>query len=177
MRSGDSLTASLLAVALAASVGCQKPAPPPAAAPPEAVAEPLHLPHAQSNLPVVKLWVGPEELNTEVCQSAQQLATGMMFRTNMAENAAMLFVFPFPHRAGFYMKNTLVPLSVAYLDPEGVIQEIHDLKPKDETSVEAGTDQIQFVLEVNQGWFARHHLSTGAVVRAAQGALKRGFRQ
>jgi uncharacterized protein len=135
----------------------------------------VHLDHALGNLPVLKLWVGAEELSTEVCVTPQELATGMMFRSNLAENAAMLFPFAVPHRAAFYMKNTTVPLSAAYLDPEGVVREIRDLKPLDETTVEASFDQVQFVLEVSQGWFARHGVSTGAVVRAAQGPLKSVF--
>ena len=135
----------------------------------------LHLDHAQTGLSVIKLWVGPEELSTELCLTIPQLSTGMMFRTNLAENAAMLFPFAQPHRASFYMKNTTVPLSAAYIDPDGVIAEIHDLKPLDESSVTAGSDQIQYVLEVNQGWFARHGVTTGAVVRTPQGTLRQTF--
>jgi len=172
-------TATLLALlVLTVLAGCRKPAAPPPP-PPVSTTEdaPLHLPHAQSNLPVVKLWAGAEELSTELCLTPQQLATGMMFRTNLAENAAMLFAFAMPHRAAFYMRNTTVPLSAAYIDPDGVIVEIHDLKPLDETSVEASSDRIQYVLEVKQGWFSRHNVSTGAVVRLPQGALREVFRR
>ena len=169
--------ASLLAV-LATIVwsGC-KDAAPSAAAPMSAppVETPLHLDHAQTGLSVIKLWVGPEELSTEVCLTIQELSTGMMFRTNLAENAAMLFPFAQPHRTSFYMRNTTVPLSAAYIDPDGVIAEIHDLKALDETSVTADSDQIQYVLEVNQGWFARHGVTTGAVVRTPQGTLRQTF--
>jgi hypothetical protein len=136
----------------------------------------MHLDRPLSNLPIIKLWVGSEELSTEVCLTPVQLATGMMFRTNLAENAAMLFPFTVPHRAAFYMKNTTVPLSAAYIDPEGVILEIHALHPLEERSVEAASDQVQFVLEVNQEWFARHGISTGAVVRTPQGSLRQFFR-
>ena len=165
-----------LSLALALLAGCQKPiAPAPEPPPPPAREQHLHLDHAQSNLSVIKLWVGAEELSTEVCLTTQQLATGMMFRTNLAETAGMLFPFTVPHRASFYMRNTTVPLSAAYIDPEGVILEIHDLMPLEEKSVEAESDQVQYVLEVNQGWFARHHLSTGVVVRTARGSLKQIF--
>jgi uncharacterized protein len=176
MRSGFSLLAALVGLLLALAACQQPPTPAPAPAGPSTDAAPLHLDHAQTNLPVVKLWVGGEEMGIEVCRTAQQLATGMMFRTNLAERAGMLFVFGFPHRASFYMKNTTVPLSVAYLDPDGVILELHDLKPLDETGVEANTDRIQYVLEVNQGWFARHQVTTGAVVRLPQGPLKQALR-
>jgi hypothetical protein len=154
------------------AIGCQKQPPPPAPAPEPVVEQTIYLPHAQRDLPVVKLWVGPEELSAEVCLTQQQLATGMMFRTNLAEKSAMLFCFGIPHQAAFYMRNTTVPLSAAYIDPEGVIVDIRDLKPLDETSVEASSDQIQFVLEVNQGWFTRHGITTGAVVRSSAGSLR-----
>jgi uncharacterized protein len=172
-RAGRAAAWALALAGAAWLTGCQKHLPP--ALEPEADrtnARPFHLDHAQNNLPVIKLWVGSQELSTEVCLTSQQLATGMMFRTNLAENAAMLFPFAVPHRAAFYMKNTTVPLSAGFIDPEGVIQEIRDLKPLDETTVEASFDQVQYVLEVNQGWFLRHGISTGAVVRAAQGPLK-----
>ena len=168
----------LVPLVLVLLAGCQKPAVrAPEPADPSTNEQPFHLPHAQSNLPVAKLWVGAEELKTEICLTPQQLATGMMFRTNMAEDAAMLFPFSAPHRAAFYMKNTTVPLSAAYIDPEGVILEIHDLKPLDETTVQADSDRVQFVLEVSHGWFARHQISTGAVVRTPQGSLRQMFRR
>ncbi len=163
---------TFLAVALA-NAGCKRAEP--AAGLPAPVAEVGHLNQAQLKLPVVKLWLGAQELQTEVARTPTQQATGMMFRTEMAENEAMLFVFAAPHRASFYMKNTLIPLTCAYIDSEGVILEIHDMKPKDETAIEAGTDQVQYVLETKQGWFARHNVSTGTVVRTERGSLAQSF--
>lgn len=159
-------------------IGCKQSAPVTAAtttnAPPATNALP-YLPYAQTNLTVIKLYVGAHELQAECALSLQQMATGMMWRTNLDENAAMLFAFGRPHRASFYMRNTQVPLSAAYLDPDGVIREIHELKPLDETGSEADSDQIQYVLEANRGWFARHSVSTGAVVRSQFGALSKTF--
>ena len=166
----------VLLIVLTAVAGCRKPAPQAVLPPPPSPDDvPLHLDRPLTGLRVIKLWLGAEELNTEVCITPQQLATGMMFRTNMPENTAMLFPFAEPHQASFYMKNTTVPLTAAYIDPQGVILELHDLKPLDETGVSAATEQIQYVLEVNQGWFARHHVTTGAVVRTPQGALRQLF--
>jgi uncharacterized membrane protein (UPF0127 family) len=105
-----------------------------------------------------------------------EVATGMMFRTNMLENEGMLFVFAQPRRISFYMKNTIVPLSAAYIDPEGAILEIHDLHPREERPVEASNDNIQYVLEVPQGWFKRHNVTTGAVIRSQYGTLRQTFR-
>jgi uncharacterized membrane protein (UPF0127 family) len=93
----------------------------------------------------------------------------------MAENAGMLFVFPGPHRASFWMKNTRLPLSAAYIDPEGVILEIHNLEPQNTNSVTAGSDRVQFVLETNQGWFDRHNIKPGVVIRTEQGSLRETF--
>jgi len=131
---------------------------------------------AQPKLSTARLFIGNEEVTAELALTRVQIMTGMMFRTNMLENDGMLFAFPNAEQRAFYMKNTLVPLTVAYLDPDGVIVELHDLKPKDETSVFSKSDQIQFVLEMNQGWFSRHSIRTGTVVATEQGTLKEFFR-
>jgi uncharacterized membrane protein (UPF0127 family) len=123
----------------------------------------------------MKLWLGAEELETELALTPSQQQTGMMFRTNMAENEAMLFVFQAPHRASFWMMNTKVPLSAAYIDPEGVVLEIHDLQPYDTNSVVAASDRVQFVLETRQGWFQRHNIGIGTVIRTERGSLKATF--
>ena len=127
---------------------------------------------AQPRLPTTKLWVASEELISELALTDEQQQTGMMFRTNMAENEAMLFVSAFPDRKSFWMMNTILPLSAAYIDPEGKILEIHDLQPHNTNSVVSASDRIQFVLEVNQGWFKRHNINTGMVIRAESGPLK-----
>src|SRR5436190_7641897 len=108
---------------------------------------PLYLDRAQPKLPTIKLWIGPHEMAAEMALTQTQVATGMMYRKEMGENDGMIFVFPRPHQTAFYMRNTQVPLSAAYIDTEGTILELHDLKPLDETPIEAGTDKIQYVLE------------------------------
>jgi uncharacterized membrane protein (UPF0127 family) len=130
---------------------------------------------AQPKLQTMKLWLGAEEMVAELALTGLQMQTGMMFRTNLAENAGMLFVFPEPQRASFWMKNCPLPLSAAYIDPEGVILEIRDLQPYNTNSVVASSEQVQFVLETNQGWFGRHHVTTGMVVRTEQGSLRATF--
>jgi uncharacterized membrane protein (UPF0127 family) len=130
-----------------------------------------HLMHAQPKLPTIKVWLGSEELTTEIAREPVQIATGMMFRTNMAENTAMLFVFAAPGPKNFYMRNCVVPLSAAYIEPNGMIAEIVDLHPGDERGVQSQSTNLQFVLEVPQGWFARHNVSTGALVRTERGSL------
>jgi uncharacterized protein len=104
-----------------------------------------------------------------------QQQTGMMFRTNLAETAGMLFVRPAPERASFWMMNCPLPLSAAYIDPEGVILEIHDLQPHNTNSVVSSSERVQFVLETSQGWFGRHNVTTGMVVRTEHGTLAHTF--
>ena len=121
------------------------------------------------------MWLGSEELIAEIAREPVQIATGMMFRTNLAENAAMLFVFAAPAPKNFYMRNCTVPLSAAYIQPDGTIAEIVDLQPGDERGVQSQSANLQFVLEVPQGWFLRHNVSTGPVVRTERGSLLETF--
>jgi uncharacterized protein len=151
--------------------GCQKTASPAA----EPGAGPSLPTAAQPKLQAMKLWLGAEEMLVELALTAEQQRTGMMFRTNLAENAGMLFVFPAPHRASFWMQNCPLPLSAAYIDPEGVILEIHDLQPHNTNSVVAASDRVQFVLEANQGWFERHNVRPGIVMRTERGSLQETF--
>lgn len=130
---------------------------------------------AQPKLPTIKLWVGAEELVTEIARTSVQQMTGMMWRTNMAENEAMIFVHPQPRQAGYWMKNCFVPLSIAYLDTAGVILEIHDMQPHDTNSVVSTAMNVRFALETRQGWFQRHNISAGAVVRTERGSLAETF--
>jgi len=126
-------------------------------------------------LPAIKLWLGAEEITAEQALSSIQIQTGLMFRKEMPEAHGMLFVFDEPHRASFWMRNTVLPLTCAYIDPEGVILEIRDMKPLDETPIRAASDRVQFVLEMNQGWFARHKVAAGMVVRTERGSLQETY--
>ena len=165
------MTILLAAVAWGGCAGGCKRAAPPAAGPVVA-----GLPTAaQPKLQTMKLWLGAEEMEAELALTPLQQQTGMMFRTNLAENAGMLFVFPVPQRASFWMMNCPLPLSAAYIDPEGMILEIHDLQPYNTNTVVAASDRVQFVLETNQGWFGRHHVTTGMLVRTERGTLAHTF--
>ena len=148
----------------------QQPPPPLATNPPH-----LYLDQAQPRLPTIKLWLGAQEMVAEMALTQTQVATGMMYRKEMGTNDGMLFVFPRSHRTAFYMRNTVVPLSAAYIDPEGTILELHDLKPIDETPIEAGSDNIQFVLETPQGWFKKNNIGVGTVIRTERGSLQETF--
>lgn len=151
--------------------GCQKPAD--VATPPPANDG---LPtQAQPKLRTMKIYLGAEILDTELALTDKQIRTGMMFRTNIQETDAMLFVFPGPFQAKFWMKNCPESLSAAYIGPDGVIEEIHHLEKNDTNSVVAATDNIQYVLEVKDGWFTRHNINPGAVIRTEKGSLPETF--
>lgn len=154
--------------------GCQKETPVSSPEIPFA-SQPVYPTEAQPKLPTIKLWIGPEEMEAEMALTERQVQTGMMFRTNIAENAGMIFVLEYPYRNGFWMKNCFIPLSLAYIDSKGVIREIHDLEPQNTNSVPVNSDDIQFALETSRGWFARHHISTGALVRTEKGSLRETF--
>lgn len=160
-------------IALPAIISCQKNEPSAILSDPAIESAPPT--NQQPKLRTIKLWIGSEELISETALTAVQMQTGMMYRTNLDENEAMLFAFPFPHRASFWMKNTSVPLSAAYIDPEGVILEIHDLQPHNTNAVLATSDNVQYVLETTQGWFRRKNIQPGIVVRSEAGPLKTTF--
>jgi uncharacterized protein len=130
---------------------------------------------AQPKLPTVKMFLGAKEIVAEVASKPVEIQTGMMHRTEMGENEGMLFVFGRPMRAAFYMRNTKIPLTCAYIDPEGVVLELHDMKPMDESSIEASSDQVQYVLEMRQGWFQKNGIVVGAVVTTERGKLRQTF--
>ena len=165
------LLALLFAAALLA--GCKNsqdaaPPPPPSAQIPEAT-------QAQSKLPTVKLYLGAETLDAEQALTEREQMTGMMFRTNIQDTDAMIFVFPRPMQASFWMKNCPESISAAYIDPNGVIQEIHHLEKNDTNGVVAASSNIQYVLETSDGWFGRHHVNTGMVIRAENGSLQETY--
>jgi uncharacterized membrane protein (UPF0127 family) len=159
------LTAALL-------TGCKKTEP--VAAAPRSIDDILPK-EAQPKLPTMKIYLGAETLDAELALTPREEMTGMMYRTNIQDTDSMLFVLPVPQRASFWMKNCPESISCAYITPDGVIQEIHHLEMNDTNAVVAATDNIQFVLETSDGWFARHHVNTGMVVRTEKGSLADTF--
>ncbi len=93
----------------------------------------------------------------------------------MGENEGMLFLFARPHRTSFYMRNTHIPLTGAYIDSEGKVLELHDMEPFDESPIPAKTETVQFVLEMPQGWFKRHEIGVGVRVVTERGTLQKAF--
>ncbi len=158
--------------ALLLAVGCEKenPAMPPDTVTPKPTAQPANG-LAQPRLETIKLYLGATELTAEVANENRERKAGMMHRASMPENEGMLFVFPYPHRSGFWMKNTTVPLSIAYIDPASRVIEIHDLQPGNTQPVESRSARVQYALEVNQGWFERNGIKPGSVIATDRGSL------
>ena len=90
--------------------------------------------------------------------------TGLMNRDALDSNRGMLFVFPRAQQVAFWMKNTPLPLSIAYIAINGRILEIHDLEPFDEHSILSSSAAVLYALEVPRGWFSQQHVLAGDMV-------------
>jgi hypothetical protein len=170
------MTKFLALLLLTASLaGCKK-AETAAAAPPPEDSLPTQ---AQPKLPTMKIYLGAETLDAELALTQPEQETGLMFRTNITDETAMLFTLPQPIVApnGFWMTNCPISLSAAYIGPDGTIEEIHHLEKNDNVPVVATNNNIIFVLEVNDGWFARHNIGVGTVIRTEKGSLAETFLQ
>ncbi len=111
---------------------------------------------------------GLPRLNLEVAKTDQERERGLMFRESMPENQGMLFVFQPQSRAGFWMRNTLIPLSLAWLDAGGVIVDIQDMQPLTET-VHMPAAPYSYAIEANRGWFQASGVVPGQHVRLCLG--------
>ena len=117
-------------------------------------------------LQAIRLNAGIHNIQAELAQTPDERSTGLMFRTEMAANDGMLFVFEQPGQQCFWMKNTLLPLSIAFVGDDGSIVNIDDMKPQTLDS-HCSTKPVRFVLEMNQGWFAKRGFKAGARLRGA----------
>lgn len=117
-----------------------------------------------STLPTIDLYVGMHRVNTELAVTADERALGLMGRPSMPELHGMLFVFDRPGVQCFWMRNTLIPLSIAFLRDDGSIVNIEHMQPLKDDS-HCSTEPVRLALEVNQGWFAKRNISAGMTVR------------
>lgn len=111
-------------------------------------------------LPAVQLNAGMYLIRAEVAADFATRARGLMFRREMPSNAGMLFIFDEPGSQCMWMKNTLIPLSVAFLDDEGRIVNIEDMAPQTEDS-HCARQPARYALEMNRGWFASRGIKPG----------------
>lgn len=120
----------------------------------------------QPRLETVQLSAGMHLIRAEVAVTPVQQATGMMFRTAMGANEGMLFVNADSGVRCFWMRNTLIPLTIAFIADDGTIVNLADMKPLDESS-HCSAKPVRYVLEMNQGWFAEHHVKAGHKLRGS----------
>jgi uncharacterized membrane protein (UPF0127 family) len=115
----------------------------------------------QTNLPRVKLTTGMHVIDAQVASTNEQRMTGLMFRSEMPQHEGMLFVFDYPSQQCFWMKNTLLPLSVAFVSDDGTIVNIDEMKPQTLDS-HCSSKPVRYVLEMNTGWFSKKGIKAGA---------------
>lgn len=118
-------------------------------------------------LPTVTIQAGLHLIRAEVAADPATRMRGLMLRERLGPNEGMLFVFPQPDRHCFWMRNTLIALSIAFLDDDGTIASIADMTPHSEDS-HCPPRPVRFALEMEQGWFARRGISPGMRLTQAQ---------
>lgn len=119
----------------------------------------------------VSIEAGGHILEVEIADTQELRAEGLMNRRHLDENAGMLFVFERETRPSFWMKNTSLPLSIAFIASDGTIRQIEDLQPHSLDTVES-TRTVRFALEVNRGWFAARNLRPGDRVTIPEDILR-----
>jgi len=120
----------------------------------------------QPRLQTTDLTVGMHLIKAELAVTPEQQQIGMMFRRTMGTNEGMLFVGDEPGVRCFWMRNTLVPLTAAFIADDGSIVNLADMKPQSDDS-HCSTKPVRYVLEMNQGWFAKRGLKAGTKLRGA----------
>ena len=114
----------------------------------------------QMDLPRIQIAAGMHLIDTQIASTEQQRATGLMFRKDMPQTEGLLFVFEQASQQCFWMKNTLLPLSAAFVADDGTIVNLVEMKPQT-TDSHCSTQPVRFVLEMNQGWFQKKGIKAG----------------
>ena len=122
----------------------------------------------QPPLPTVQLQAGIHLIRAEVAADHESRMRGLMFRERLGPNQGMLFVFEARSGQCFWMRNTLIPLTIAFIDDDGAIVNLADMQPRTEDS-HCSEKPVRFALEMEQGWFAKRGLKAGARLDGPQG--------
>jgi uncharacterized protein len=115
----------------------------------------------QLKLQRIKLSAGMHQIDTQLAQTPEQRQTGLMWRKDMPQHEGMLFIFEQPSQQCFWMKNTLLPLTAAFVADDGTIVNLEDMKPQT-TDPHCSAKPVRFVLEMNKGWFAKKGIKAGS---------------
>ncbi|MCJ7839079.1 MAG: DUF192 domain-containing protein [Burkholderiales bacterium] len=121
----------------------------------------------QRSLPSTTLSAGIHLIQAEVARNEETRSLGLMWRKSMAQGAGMLFFFDESALHCMWMRNTLIPLSVAFIDERGQIVNIADMRPLDETT-HCATRPARYALEMNQGWFKKRGIAAGAAIQGLE---------
>jgi uncharacterized membrane protein (UPF0127 family) len=122
-------------------------------------------------LPTVQLSINGHRLVAEVAANTDTRTTGLMHRFSLKPDHGMLFVFNAPQPLAFWMKNTFVPLSIAFIGADGKILNIDDMAPQTETT-HPSIGPALYTLEMKKGWFAERDIAAGAQLRGLELAPK-----
>ncbi|QOJ23842.1 MAG: DUF192 domain-containing protein [Gammaproteobacteria bacterium] len=122
-----------------------------------------------TEIPMIPLEISGHTMSVEVAHTQLSRSQGLMYRESLEENSGMLFVFPSSGYYSMWMKNTYIPLSVAFIDVRGVILNIADMQPETLTSHDAA-GVAKYALEMNKGWFAARKITAGAQVTGLERA-------
>ena len=133
-------------------------------------ARPAAAQDAPQKLPTVQLNAGMHLISAEVARTPQQRAIGLMHRQQMAMNEGMLFIFEQPSAQCFWMKNTLLPLTIAFIDDAGSVVTLADMQPQS-LQEHCASAPVRYALEMNLGWFSKRGLKVGS--RIAGGPFPR----
>jgi uncharacterized membrane protein (UPF0127 family) len=112
------------------------------------------------SLPKIRLNAGIHNIDAQLAQTPEQRQIGLMFRASMPANEGMLFAFDRPDQQCFWMKNTLIPLDIAFLEDSGAIVNIEQMKPQT-VGQHCSQKPVRYVLEMNDGWFAKRGIKPG----------------
>ncbi len=115
---------------------------------------------AQMQLPRARLSAGMYQIDAQVAQTADTRTIGLMFRKEMPQHEGMLFVFDEPSVQCFWMRNTFLPLTAAFVADDGTIVNLVDMKPQT-TDSHCSTKPVRYVLEMHQGWFGKKGIKAG----------------
>jgi len=114
----------------------------------------------QTNLQRTAIQAGMFQIDAQIANTPQQRQVGLMFRKDMPTHEGMLFIFEEPQKLCFWMKNTLLPLTAAFVDDDGAIVNLVDMQPQS-TDSHCSEKPVRYVLEMNQGWFAKKKIGKG----------------
>jgi uncharacterized membrane protein (UPF0127 family) len=130
--------------------------------------------YAENRGLILKNSAGKEiSLQVEIADTDVKRSQGLMYRRKLDANSGMLFVFPQDQYMNFWMKNTHIPLSIAFIDNQGKISEILHMKPLDDSIIYSSKSKARYALEVNLGWFNKNSINVGCRILNIDGCISK----